>query len=100
MAGCTPKATSHSLRIPMQLLKVYYNHFVHAGAEPAAADKEISRNQQAGRVALDRVSIRTAGRTRRAPSITDNKADLAASAMRKSPLLAKGAEDRKMPANL
>ena len=47
----------------MQLLKVYYIQFVHAGANLSDADKdEAARDQQAGRVAGDRFPAEAARR--------------------------------------
>ena len=82
----------------MQLLKVYYNQFVHAGANLSDADKDKLReiNKQDASLSTEFQQKLLAG-TKAGAFITDNKADLAGFSDEEIASAAKGAEDRKMP---
>jgi len=82
----------------MQLLKVYYFQFIHAGANLSDADKAKLRelNKQDATLQTD-FQQKLIAASKAAAFITDNKADLAGLSDAEIAAAAKGAEDRKMP---
>jgi peptidyl-dipeptidase Dcp len=82
----------------LQLLKVYYNQFVHAGANLSDADKEKLKeiNKQDASLSTQFQQKLLAG-AKAGAFVTDNKADLAGLSDEEIAAAAKAAEDRKMP---
>jgi peptidyl-dipeptidase Dcp len=82
----------------MQLLKVYYNQFVHAGALLSGPDKEKLKeiNKQDASLSTDFQQKLLAG-TKAGAFVTDSKDDLAGLSAEEIAAAAKAAEDRKMP---
>jgi peptidyl-dipeptidase Dcp len=81
-----------------QLLKVYYNQFIHAGANLSEADKTKLKeiNKQDATLSTD-FQQKLLAATKAGAFVTDNKADLAGLSDEEIAAAAKGAEDRKMP---
>jgi peptidyl-dipeptidase Dcp len=81
-----------------RLLDVYYNQFIHAGANLSDADKEKLKeiNKQDASLSTEFQQKLLAG-TKAGAFITDNKADLVGLSDEEIAAAAKAAEDRKMP---
>jgi len=81
----------------MQLLKVYYNGFVHAGALLSEADKTKLRelNKQDATLSTD-FQQKLLAASKAAAFVTSNKADLAGLSDEEIAAAAKAAEDRKL----
>ncbi len=82
----------------MQLLKVYYNQFIHAGANLSEADKTKLKeiNKQDASLSTEFQQKLLAG-AKGGAFVTDNKADLVGLSDEEIAAAAKAAEDRKMP---